>query len=492
MTIANTRFLIVGFDALRPEMITNKNMPNLYQFAQAGVTFENHRCCYPSETYVNLPSLVTGSVPAQHGIVANSYLDKKVDPRQPFLGSSVEKIEKAQKAYQGKLYDTPTFGEILHTHGKRMAVISTNSSGSVRLKHYSIKEHQHLSFACHDPAASWPPEEVSRILKKCGKAGPLVIPDNDGITYATDVFLKHLVIEGIPELTILWYGEPDRSYHEFGVGSEQSLTALRHADVEFGRIINWWKNSDCQGSLQIIAVSDHAQITTKTETSIYDLLTEASFKVGDHLEDGAEIALVSAYSGNMLLKNRDTGLARAVGEALMSFDSIGMVFSQDQDGIEGIIPGSFSKKLAMVDHSRSPDICYILNTDNELDSYGLKGNCYFDTWPAVAGGGIHGGLHPEEMHNTCSIQGSLFREKCKVSNTSGIIDILPTVLYGLQIPIPKTVDGRILLEAMNNNIDPAPSQISESFEVGHLDFKQILKTSKVADSVYIDGGWRIQ
>ncbi len=73
-------------------------MPNLYRFSQAGVNFENHRCCYPSETYVNLPSLVTGSFPSRHGMIANYYLDKNVDPRKRFEGHNVERIEKAQKS----------------------------------------------------------------------------------------------------------------------------------------------------------------------------------------------------------------------------------------------------------------------------------------------------------------------------------------------------------------------------------------------------------
>jgi hypothetical protein len=192
----------------------------------------------------------------------------------------------------------------------------------------------------------------------------------------------------------------------------------------------------------------------------------------------------------MLLKDSDPGLANAVGEALMGFDCCGMVFSQDRDGIEGIIPGSFSKKLVMVDHARSPDIYYILKTDNEPAIHGLIGNCYFDKWPP-AGGGIHGGLHPKEMHCTCIMQGSLFRENRKISTNSGIIDILPTILHGLNIPIPETVDGRILFDALVDHVGPAPEQVSASVEVGHMNFRQVLKTTSVGASNYIDGGWRI-
>ena len=67
------------------------------------------------------------------------------------------------------------------------------------------------------------------------------------------------------------------------------------------------------------------------------------------------------------------------------------------------------------------------------------------------------------MHSTCIIRGSLFRESGKISTTSGIIDILPTILHGLKLPIPETVNGRILFEAMINKVDLDSEQVSESF-----------------------------
>ena len=80
------KFLLVAFDGLRPDMITVDLMPHLFDFSSQAVVFENHRCVFPSETYVNTASLVTGTVPATHGIIANFFLDPYVDPREPFAG----------------------------------------------------------------------------------------------------------------------------------------------------------------------------------------------------------------------------------------------------------------------------------------------------------------------------------------------------------------------------------------------------------------------
>jgi predicted AlkP superfamily phosphohydrolase/phosphomutase len=56
------KFLLVAFDGLRPDMITPDLMPNLFEFSSQAAVFENHRCVFPSETYVNTTSLVTGVV----------------------------------------------------------------------------------------------------------------------------------------------------------------------------------------------------------------------------------------------------------------------------------------------------------------------------------------------------------------------------------------------------------------------------------------------
>ena len=113
MPLSPVKFLLVGFDGLRPEMITQELMPELYRHVQEGVTFRNHRSTFPTETYVNLSSLVTGSTPSRHGIIANYYLDPNVDPRERFEGSSVPRIEKAQRAYGGRLFNAESLGEIL-------------------------------------------------------------------------------------------------------------------------------------------------------------------------------------------------------------------------------------------------------------------------------------------------------------------------------------------------------------------------------------------
>ena len=52
--------LIVVLDGLRPEQMTKEHMPNLCRLTQRGVRFLRHHATFPTETRVNVASLVTG------------------------------------------------------------------------------------------------------------------------------------------------------------------------------------------------------------------------------------------------------------------------------------------------------------------------------------------------------------------------------------------------------------------------------------------------
>jgi arylsulfatase A-like enzyme len=166
-----------------------------------------------------------------------------------------------------------------------------------------------------------------------------------------------------------------------------------------------------------------------------------------------------------------------------------MVFSAGRNEVEGIVPGSFSKQLVMVDHPRSPDIYYILRTADEPNEHGYIGTCFFDGRMS-AGGGVHGGLHPKELHSACLASGSLFGEARSVETHSGIVDIAPTILHGLGIAAPQTMDGRVLYEAFANDAGNPPDSVPEKYEAGVGPYRQVLHRTRIGDSCYLDGGWR--
>lgn len=61
------RFLIVGFDGLRPDCVTNVDMPVLRAFLDGHREWTNYLSTFPTETYVNHPSIFSGGRPNEQG-----------------------------------------------------------------------------------------------------------------------------------------------------------------------------------------------------------------------------------------------------------------------------------------------------------------------------------------------------------------------------------------------------------------------------------------
>lgn len=481
------KFLIVGMDGFRPEMMSDTLTPNLWRLARQGVEFRNHRCCFPSETYVNLPSLVTGTPVRGHGIVANYFLDPKIHPRKRWMGSYLDLVEAGMRAYDGKLYTAPTLGEILGEAGRSMAVISANSVGSVRLKHPSVERFpSHLCLAVHDTATSLPRARVERLIAGIEPLKQDADSSEPAQRYATDALLALVETEGLPDLTILWYGEPDNCYHLFGIGSAEAQRAIAHVDAELGRLLDGIAGRPESDSLNVLVTSDHAHITQTRQVDTRTLIEEAGFMVDDHLEDGADVALVPGYCSNARV--RDSALVEKLCHALMEHPDVGMIFTAGRNDVEGVVEGTFAQNLVLADHARSPHVYFMLATNDERDHYGLEGTCLFDNELAV-GAGIHGGLHRKELNNLLIAQGPAFAEAQVIETPSSITDIAPTILSVVGL-VPSNGGGRPLTEALRKGeADTGAARLHE-VSVARGAYGQSLARLRFAGRDYLHGGWR--
>ena len=71
-TQKDIRTLVVFFDGLRPDYITEQNMPNLYAFSKLGCYGKQHHSVFPTVTRVNASSFSSGSYPGTHGLMGNT------------------------------------------------------------------------------------------------------------------------------------------------------------------------------------------------------------------------------------------------------------------------------------------------------------------------------------------------------------------------------------------------------------------------------------
>jgi predicted AlkP superfamily pyrophosphatase or phosphodiesterase len=61
-------FVLMVWDGLRPDLVTQRDTPNAFAFANEGVNFNNHHLLVPTVTMVNAAELATGAPSGGSGI----------------------------------------------------------------------------------------------------------------------------------------------------------------------------------------------------------------------------------------------------------------------------------------------------------------------------------------------------------------------------------------------------------------------------------------
>ncbi len=70
--------ILVSFDGFRADYVERFDLPNFRQFIQNGSSAAGLVPCYPSKTFPNHYSIVTGLYPGHHGIVDNHFYDTEM------------------------------------------------------------------------------------------------------------------------------------------------------------------------------------------------------------------------------------------------------------------------------------------------------------------------------------------------------------------------------------------------------------------------------
>ena len=68
--------VMVSFDGFRHDYVEKYNTPNIKEFIKQGAAAEMMRPAFPSKTFPNHYTLVTGLYPGNHGLVDNTFYDK--------------------------------------------------------------------------------------------------------------------------------------------------------------------------------------------------------------------------------------------------------------------------------------------------------------------------------------------------------------------------------------------------------------------------------
>ena len=442
------KFVVVIFDGLRARDVSPQLTPNLFALRQEGTWLSRHVSGFPSETRVSAAALSSGSYCGRHGIVGNRFLDRVSTEAILVNGADLGALKSLGRGLQSRALTSKALGESLAASGHRMLSVGGQSSGAWGLTHWDGWSRDEFAYWCPDPLRH---SDQASVVAQARCRPPLPEGEKPALQAATalaDVFLDTIRAEGLPAVSLLWFSEPDVSQHAFGLSAPETREALMHADRQFGRILDWWQQARRSEDIQLIVGSDHGQLTIGEKVSVSDTLSDAGFTVGPDFGNGCDIALVSQRVAQLWVRDGDPSLARAAFECLAEQAWCGPSFSPADEGGNATIAGTFAYDTVFANHRRSPDLSVVL-ADLEDDPAGSpEAKVYCDGRYPV-GAGMHGGLNPEELTAVGLCAGSYFRENFVSTLPSGIVDLAPTILFGLGIPDWHDMEGRVLFETMN-------------------------------------------
>jgi predicted AlkP superfamily pyrophosphatase or phosphodiesterase len=260
--------LLVSIDGLRADVVGSGVMPTLDALATHGVHADWMRPSYPSLTFPNHYTLVTGLRPDHHGIVNNNM-------RDPALGrfslGNREAVEDPR--WWG---GTPAWVTLQRLGGHAATMFWPGSEAPIGGMH---------------------PEQWRRFDAKVPNAGRV------------DTVLDWLARTDAarPTFVTLYFDQVDHEEHAYGPGSLQAMQAEAGVDEALARLVAGLDARGLRGRVDVIVVSDHgmARVLPGQREYLDDLLAEHGASatidvvsrgtaVGVDPAPGADVAAVEA------------------------------------------------------------------------------------------------------------------------------------------------------------------------------------------------------
>lgn len=233
-----TPLLLISIDGFRADYLDRGLTPTLQALADSGVRAEYMRPSFPSLTFPNHYTLITGLRPDRNGIVANIMEDDRI-PGQKFAAWNRQAVQNPNWWNEGiPLWNTAKrFGlnsGIMFWPGSEAPV------GGSHPEFWSVYDKKMAGVSRVEKILDW-----------------LTLPP-----------------ETRPSFMTLYLDTVDGTGHHFGPDSAELNAELRIVDATIRRLIDGLIEHDLDQQLNIVIVSDHGMTSTSPDRVIYldDLL----------------------------------------------------------------------------------------------------------------------------------------------------------------------------------------------------------------------------
>src|SRR5437868_6516450 len=330
--------VLVVWDGMRPDFVTEKYTPFLDKLAHDCVRFRNHHAVYPTATDVNGAALATGCYPNCNGLAANLEFRPAINSRQPIDMGDPDSIRHGDEISGGKYLTVPTFVESLRAAGKKVALVGTKSVAMLFDRHNDwtcarIKGKPLTIFA----AAPLGPSARDEMMKLLGP----ILDDPHATSaqrshFATRALTEFLWRDGVPDFSLLWLSEPDLAQHNFAPGSAEAIAAIKTVDDDLAMVLSGLEKKKLRESTDVFVVSDHGFSTIGRSVDIVALLNKAGFHASKEFSDkpNAGDVVVAGNAGTVLfyVRDHDREVTQRLIDWLQHSDFAGVLFTREKFG----------------------------------------------------------------------------------------------------------------------------------------------------------------
>ncbi len=237
--------ILVSFDGVRYDYPSLTQTPALDQIEENGIKANGLKTSFPSKTFPNHLSIVTGLFPENHGIIANRIYDDTTNKFYTLGGNAVTE----SKWYQGE-----PIWVTAEKQGLKTATFfwpgSEAKINGFRPTYYKAYEHQ-FSYE----------KRVEQIL--------------DWLDLSDD---KR------PQFLTLYFDEPDSSGHRYGPASSEALIALENVDKQLLNLLQGIKSRNLEDKVNLMVVSDHGMTSLSRDKVLFldDYIDMDNVKIIDY------------------------------------------------------------------------------------------------------------------------------------------------------------------------------------------------------------------
>ena len=225
--------ILISLDGFRYDYLDRGITPNLSALATDGVrTDHGMRPSFPSVTFPNHYTLVTGVRPDRHGIVANNMDDARIQPDHHFATANF-----------------PAVSDRRWWDGAEPIWVTARKAGVRSATMY------------------WPGSEADAHGVRPDlwtHFDSAVRPD-----HRVDHVLDWLDLAKRPGFVTLYFEHTDTEGHEHGTTSPELTEAIRLVDAAVGRLVEGLKARGLYDRADIIVLADHGMIDTPVERHVF-------------------------------------------------------------------------------------------------------------------------------------------------------------------------------------------------------------------------------